>query len=377
MRGWRGSAYVQKVAARRGGDTLVSLVALPATGVMQSPQKGGILRIAATTIQQLDPYKTAANDETNVIGLVFDPLVIIGKDGFEAKPHLAESWERPDDYTWIFHLRKGVYFQEGNAVFPKGARREVTADDVVYSINRFMNVSTAFTIGEVDEVKALDRYTVQITTPVPNPFLVDDPNRLASVGIVPKEAVEKLGEDGFAMNPIGSGPFILKSFAPDQSVVLERNPDYWLPVYLDGVEFVVIPDPTVQTMALTAGEVDVVPYIFNVDAMATLSRNPRLQMLSRGGSYRGIGFNVTTLRSMSSRCATPSARPWTSMRRSTPWWRPWRARYGQCPPWVPHGYDPSLKEIWKTTRRRPWRSSMRPASGTPTATASWTATASR
>ncbi len=327
---------------------LVSLVALPATGVMQSPQKGGILRIAATTIQQLDPYKTAANDETNVIGLVFDPLVIIGKDGFEAKPHLAESWERPDDYTWIFHLRKGVYFQEGNAVFPKGARREVTADDVVYSINRFMNVSTAFTIGEVDEVKALDRYTVQITTPVPNPFLVDDPNRLASVGIVPKEAVEKLGEDGFAMNPIGSGPFILKSFAPDQSVVLERNPDYWLPVYLDGVEFVVIPDPTVQTMALTAGEVDVVPYIFNVDAMATLSRNPRLQMLSRGGSYRGIGFNVTTppFDEFAVRDAISKAVDIDAAFNAVVAPHGERA-YGQCPPWVPHGYDPSLKEIWK------------------------------
>jgi len=41
---------------------LAALIALPTTGVVQSPQKGGVLRIAATSLQQLDPYKTAAND---------------------------------------------------------------------------------------------------------------------------------------------------------------------------------------------------------------------------------------------------------------------------------------------------------------------------
>jgi len=56
--------------------------------------------------------------------------------------------------------------------------------------------------------------------------LASDPNRLASVGIVPREAVEKLGEDGFARKPIGSGPFQLKRFSPDQGAVLERNPNY-------------------------------------------------------------------------------------------------------------------------------------------------------
>ncbi len=149
----------------------------------------------------------------------------MGKHSFEPRPHLAESWETPDENTWIFHIRKGVYFQEGNEVFKKGAKREVTADDVVYSIKRFIDVSTAFTLGPIKSVKALDRYTVEIKTPEPSPpFLASDPNRLPSVGIVPREAVEKLGEDGLARKPIGSGPFQLKSFSPDQGAVLERNP---------------------------------------------------------------------------------------------------------------------------------------------------------
>ncbi|HAI86056.1 MAG TPA: hypothetical protein DCL63_03590, partial [Firmicutes bacterium] len=258
-----------------------------------TPARGGTLKVSASSIQQLDPYKTAANDETNICGLVFDPLVIISKDNFKPMPHLAQKWETPDENTWVFHLRKGVYFQEGNEVFKKGAKREVTADDVVYSIQRFLKVSTAFTLGDIKSVKALDRYTVEIKTPVPNPFLVADSNRIPSVGIVPREAIEKLGEDGFARHPIGSGPFALKSFTTDQGAVLERNTNYWLPVYLDKVEFVVIPDPTVQILALTAGEVDIVPYLFNLDSMATVAKNPKLTTLSRGGSYRGLGFNVT------------------------------------------------------------------------------------
>ncbi|MEA4884210.1 MAG: ABC transporter substrate-binding protein [Clostridia bacterium] len=313
-----------------------------------TPVNGGTLKIAATSMQQLDPYKTAANDETNLCGLVFDPLVIISKDNFMPIPHLAEKWETPDDLTWIFRIHKGVYFQEGNDIFKKGAKREVTADDVVYSINRFLKVSTKFTLGDIKSVKALDRYTVEIKTPTPSPFLVADSNRLASVGIVPHEAIEKLGEDGFAKRPIGSGPFQLKSFSPDQGAVLERNPNYWLPVHIDKVEFVVIPDPTVQIMALTAGEVDVVPYLFNIDAMATVAKNPKLETMGRGGSYRGLGFNVTKppFNELAVRDAISKAMDIDAAFKAVVAPHGERA-YGQCAPWLPHGYDPTLKSLWK------------------------------
>ena len=220
--------------------------------------------------------------------------------------------------TWLIRLKKGIVFQADPAF--KGRKRELTVNDYIYAFKRLMDpkvrspnlgifenklvggdevVEAAKKSGKFDYdaplpgLQALDRYTVEIKTPVPNPFLVADPNRIASVGIVPREAIEKLGEDGFARRPIGSGPFALKSFSTDQGAVLERNPNYWLPVYLDKVEFVVIPDPTVQILALTAGEVDIVPYLFNLDSMASVAKNPKLATISRGGSYRGLGFNVT------------------------------------------------------------------------------------
>ena len=313
-----------------------------------APQPGGTLRIAAMSIQQLDPYKSASNDEIHAFSPIFDTLFIIGREGFEPVPHLAERWENVDDRTWRFYLRRGVRFQDGNAVFPEGQGREVTAEDVVYSIQRFMEVSTAFYLGEIEQVRALDRYTVEIRTAHPDPFLIQDPNRLARVAIVPREAVELLGEDGFAKNPIGSGPFELVRFVPDQTVILQRNEDYWLPVYLDRVEFVFIPDPTVQVIALSAGEVDVIPYLLNVDAAEVIARNPELELVGRGGSYRGIGFNVTKppFDDWRVRDALSKAMNIDVAVQSVVGSLGERA-YGQVPPWVPFGYDPTLAELWE------------------------------
>ena len=317
-------------------------------GLALAGQSQKVLRIAASSIQQLDPYKSASNDEIHAFSLVFDPLIIISKDDFQPAPHLAERWENPDDTTWIFHLRRGVRFQDGNEVFPAGQGREVTAEDVVYSIRRFLAVSTAFTLGDIASVEALDRYTVRIRTRHPDPFLLADPNRLARVVVVPREAVEKLGEDGFARRPIGSGPFKLASFVPDERAVFVRNPDYWLPVNIDRVEFVFIPDPTVQIIALQTGEVDVLPYVFNIDSVQELATYPDIELYARGGSYRGIGFNVQRdpFDEWEVRDAIARAMNIDAAFRAVIGEQFGERAYGQVPPWVGFGYDPGLAELW-------------------------------
>lgn len=326
---------------------LLSLAALLLTAAALAQNQGGTLHISYASITQLDPYKSANNDEIDAFSLVFDPLFIIGKDDFQPVPHVATSWESPDDTTWIFHLRHGVTFQDGNKIFPEGQGRELTADDVVYSVHRFLDVSTAFTLGNISDVKALDKYTVEIDTAEPDPFLVTDPNRLARVVIVPHEAVEQLGEEEFARNPIGSGPFELTSFVPDQKLTFQRNEDYWMPVNLDKVEFDFIPDPTVQTIAISSGEVDVVPYVFNIDSVSQLQNTPGVQLIARGGSYRGLGFNVTTppFDDFAVRDAISKAMDIDAAVKAVV--EPFGQRaYGQVPPWVSFTQDPSLKDLW-------------------------------
>ena len=328
------------------GLSLIVLSFVVASVAMAQTQ-GGVLKIAFASLSQLDPYKSAASDEINAFSQVFDALIIRDKDDFSAIPHLAESWENVDDTTWLFTLRQGVTFQDGNEVFPEGANREVTADDVVYSINRFLEVSTAFTLGAIESVTAIDKYTVELKTSKPDPFLLSDPNRLARVLIVPHEAIEQLGEEGFARNPIGSGPFEVVSFIPDQELILQRNEDYWLTPNLDGVEFVFIPDPTVQTIALETGDVDVVPYIFNIDSVTQLSENPEISLLPGAGSYRGLGFNVTTppFDEFAVRDAISKAIDIDAAVNAVV--APYGQRaYGQVPYWFEFKEDPELANLW-------------------------------
>ncbi len=337
---------------RKKFHIVLSLVALAmiacATFAGAAPRSGGTLKIAVSSIQNLELYKTAENDIVEAQSVIFDSLFNLSKNDFRPIPALAESWTNPDPKTWVFKIRKGVKFQDENEVFPKGKSREVTADDVVYSIDFMMKTSTAWTLGPVTSVKALDRYTVEIKTETPQPFLVNDPNRLCRMMVIPKEAIDKLGVDGFAKRPIGSGPFKIKSFSPDSGLLLVKNTSYWLPVYLDAVEFVVIPDPVAQTIALQSGDVDVIKYLFNLEMADSFEKNPAFTVTrSGGGSWRGIGFNTAV-----EPYNNPAVRKGLSMLMDID--TAYKAvignhgerAYGQVPPWVPFGYDPSLKDLW-------------------------------
>jgi len=298
-----------------------------------------VLKISVGDLENVDPMDLGGrNSDVSVASLVCDNLVFLGKDDFLPKPELAISWEAVDDYTWIFHLREGVMFQDGNAVFAEGEARELTADDVVYSIQRAKEVAVYLVLSEIESATALDRYTVEVKTSQPAPFLLDV-HHLASVMIIPHEAVEVLGDD-LKISPVGSGPFELQTFIPGERAVLTKNEDYWLEPNLDEVQFIVIPDPAASIIALEAGEVDIVAY-------GPADEGPRLldagfSVAGRGGSYRGVGFNVTqppfddyrVRRGISLLLDVDSI--WPAVIPADFGER----AYGQVPPWVPMGYDP-------------------------------------
>lgn len=124
------------------------------------PQRGGVLRIHALDLQNIDAHQLLGrNDDISVAFQVYDPLIHLDAN-LMPRPGLAESWEVVDDTTWIFHLRHGVMFQDGNEVFPEGQSREVIADDVVYSINRAKELAGDLDLRAITSVRALDKYTV-------------------------------------------------------------------------------------------------------------------------------------------------------------------------------------------------------------------------
>src|SRR5207249_7620239 len=182
----------------------------------------------------LDPALIADSYGRAVAQQIFDGLVSFDET-LAITPALAEFWRASrDGLTWTFTLRKGVRFHNG---------REVTAEDVVYSLTRILDPKIRsgaadlfgtikgaheFREGRARTVVGLvaqDRYTVQVTLDeAVGPFVA-----VLAVGhakIVPKDAVEQLGE-AFGTQPVGTGPFRFERWERGKEIVLAANPEYF------------------------------------------------------------------------------------------------------------------------------------------------------
>ncbi len=193
--------------------------------------------------------------------LIYDPLVRMGADGSPVAA-LATSWQALDDTTWEFKLREGVKFQNGE---------DFDAEAVKYSIDYVLNpdnnISYSRNISKITDVQVIDKNTVRIITDGPQAVLV--PN-LIGVMMLPPEYHADVGAEAFNKAPIGTGPYKLVEFAPDERIVLERNEDYWSDAYqLDTIEYIEMQEASTRMAALEAGEVDVVDAL-PIDQVARL-----------------------------------------------------------------------------------------------------------
>ncbi|MBK9745324.1 MAG: ABC transporter substrate-binding protein [Chloroflexi bacterium] len=253
---------------KRFGTLLLMLVVLmAAVGIVDAqdtPVEGGTLRVAIASLTGLDPVFIADDMSMYPSSLVYQFLVRARRlaDGTVAyEGDLAESWDIEEDGKVItFHLRQGMTFQDGNAVFAEGEGREVVAADVVYSMERLLNsegtVAPSDLTSVYQSIEALDDYTVKLTLSQPDGLLFDGARGLSFLAIYPQEAVEQLG-DAIRTNPIGSGPFEFVEYVVDERVVLQRNEDFYIRPLLDGVEFRIIPEDSGQVLALEADEIDI------------------------------------------------------------------------------------------------------------------------
>lgn len=195
-----------------------------------------------------DPVQSGTTYANTVTTAVYDTLYEYKylKSPFELKPNLAVDMPQvsEDGLTYTIKLKQGVKFIDDPA-FEGGKGREVTAGDFVYSIKRHFDVKnrsqgawlwSGKIVGldawkdagsdyakEIEGLKALDRYTVQIKLVKPFPQLTYT-LAMGYSGVVPVEAVEKYGRE-LSIHPVGSGPFKLVSHNSTKTV-LEKNPDY-------------------------------------------------------------------------------------------------------------------------------------------------------
>jgi peptide/nickel transport system substrate-binding protein len=177
---------------------------------------------------------------------------------FPIEGDLAESWTQPNETTYIFKLRRGVRWHNK----PPVNGRELTADDIVFSLNHFLTVkgnANAYMLKSVDKVEALDKYTVKFTLKEPSVWFLDMLANPHAVAIVAKEVVEKHGGDLKRWESvIGTGPWMLDSYRPNVGLTYVRNPGYFLPglPYIDRIEATVDEDNASRMAAFLSGKYD-------------------------------------------------------------------------------------------------------------------------
>ena len=231
-------------------------------------KQGGAITITyKDDVATLDPAIGYDWQNWSMIKSLFDGLMDYEPGTTNLRPDLAESYDiSPDGKTFTFKLRHGVKFHNG---------REMTADDVKYSLDRVTNPKTqspgagffasikgyddvaAGTAESLAGVTVVDPYTVKFELTRPDATFLHV-MAINFAHVVPKEEVEKYGAD-FGKHPVGTGAYKLAEWTLGQRLVFERNPDYWhkgLP-HLDKITFEIGQEPIVALLRLQKGEVDV------------------------------------------------------------------------------------------------------------------------
>jgi len=239
------------------GGCLAISATLTAVGIVQAaPLKWA----AQNDILTLDPHSQNHATTNNVVGHAYEGLVRYDKQ-YNIEPSLATSWQAVNPTTWRFNLRKDVKFHDGSAF---------TADDVLFSFDRIRQPQGTMQIyvAGVKEIRKVDDHTIEMILDKPNPVLL---NSLVTFLIMDRDwAVKnksekvqdyKAKEDTYASrNTNGTGPYIIKEWAPDQRIVMTANRNWWGKPDGNVTEVIYTPikaDAT-RIAALLAGDVDLV-----------------------------------------------------------------------------------------------------------------------
>jgi len=250
--------FLQMTAAGVAGASALGgpLNAL-ASGNASSPTHGGIVRLGQVgDVKSFDGPIISDNNSIWTMLLIYDQLTRPTTDGLSVEPSLATSWDiSTDGKTYTFHLRHGVTFHDGSPM---------TADDVKFSVERAVNLKNSqwsFLFGAFKGMEVVDTYTVRAHLSAPHaPFLSDV--ALFATSVLPKKLVESMGES-FFNHPIGTGPFMFKSWNRGSQLVFARNPHHFRGPrpYVDEFHNIVVPDANTRVLQVQNGELDIALFV--------------------------------------------------------------------------------------------------------------------
>ncbi|MFC2105874.1 ABC transporter substrate-binding protein [Candidatus Bipolaricaulota bacterium] len=285
--GWRSGLVVSLVFA-------VGLAfLLGGAGALAGPTPGGgHLKIAfGVGIDSLNPPLVNSLVGSGAMRHILEGLTRIGSDG-TLEAELAESWEVSEDgLTWVFTLRQDIKFHDGT---------EFNAAAVVANLDHVkdpvQNYSRKGHIKNITSYEATGPYQVAMhlserTGDLPSRFVYH-----AYVMLSPK-ALAELGPSGIARNPVGTGPFKIEDYRPEDGILtVVRNEDYWRgPPKLERITWISIKEEGARVAALEAGEVDVALPV-SAKFQPTIDAAPGLAFkISGGGRLVRMGINANII----------------------------------------------------------------------------------
>ncbi|MEI7743697.1 MAG: ABC transporter substrate-binding protein [Chloroflexota bacterium] len=270
-------------AASSGGGGTATTAPSAAPSDAGAPKKGGTLRFGAqggAASDSLDAHNPITNTDYARVAQLYDQLVRFGDDGVPEFV-LADSIEPNADATeWTIRVKKGVVTHDGK---PFGAK------DVLFSFkrimdNKFPGAGTLLGVN-IAGSKVIDDLTMTLKFDAPFSILKD------ALGLVYYYMVPE-GYD--PANPIGTGPFKLKSFTAGVESQVVRNDSYWMPgmPYLDGIITTNVADETAQVNGLQSGQFDCVNYL-TAASIAAL-QGAYTVTIAETGSWGPITMRVDT-----------------------------------------------------------------------------------
>lgn len=247
----------------------------------KAPQSGGVLKIGCQPSNSLDPHFITNITDILIAEQMYHHLTYIDATN-RPVPDLAAKWETTDGKVWTFHLKTGLKFNNG---------KTVTAKDVVYSYTRMrdekVGAPTVKLFENVTAVEAVDDRTVRFTLKQPNPEFASDVGDYHAC-VIP----EGVADPGKAR--IGSGPYMIASFFPEDRLILKKNPHFTQTAadgtampYLDEIHFIFSPDIGGQVEALRGGELHFVGGL-TTEFAEVIEKDPQTKLVTNDSNMHWV-----------------------------------------------------------------------------------------
>ncbi|MDX2143377.1 MAG: ABC transporter substrate-binding protein [Rhodospirillaceae bacterium] len=231
-------------------------------------------------LAQGNVHRSTSSSEIYIHAAIFDALTMVDENA-QVLPWLAERWDSRDPLTWRFYLRRGMSFSNGEPF---------TADAVVATLEYLLSPegkreSVSRVINSIARVERVDEHTVDLVTRFPNLML---PGELAIARITAPGQWKRLGPEGFAKAPIGTGPFKVDRWDAAR-IELSAFAGSWIRPKADRLTFIKLPDATSRTQAILADAAEIA-IVIGPEEVAALEAEGHARHISRGTGAMGLAF---------------------------------------------------------------------------------------